>query len=177
MATVPLPHLFAVGEVVTADNINTYNSGITFVENQPLCVMYQVGVQSIPNTTVTAVIFDTNEVDTYNGHSLVTNPTRYTAQVAGWYQLSGVGAFAANVTGYREAAWNKNGAAIPASASLVMAVTATGVGTLVPAPTRSVFLALNDYVELVVQHNSGAGLNTSVAAQQQSMATIRWVHA
>ncbi len=177
MATVPLPHLFVVGEDVTADNINTYNSGIAFLENPPLCVMYQAGVQSITTATITAIIFDTNEVDTYNGHSLVTNPTRYTAQVAGWYEISGVGSFATSATSYRQVSWNKNGSAIAGAATLLNPVTVGGVGTCVPAPTREVFLALNDYVELVVQHNTGAGLNTGVAAGQQSMATIRWVHA
>ncbi len=175
MATVPLPHLFAVGEDVTADNINTYNSGIAFLENPPLCVMYQVGAQSIPNAALTAIIFDTNEVDTYNGHSLITNPTRYTAQVAGWYELSGVGSFASSGGTFRLAAWNKNGTGIAGATSLIPPNTT--VGTAVPTPTREVFLALTDYVELVVEHNIGGASNTSVVAAQQSMATIRWVHA
>ncbi len=175
MATVPLPHLFAVGEVVTADNINTYNSGIAFLENPPLCVMYQAGAQSIPNAALTAVIFDTNEVDTYNGHSLVTNPTRYTSQVAGWYELSGVGSLVSGAGTFRVTTWAKNGTAVPGGSTILPPV--SGVGTSIPAVTREVFLALTDYVELQIEQNTGGALNTSVVAGQQSMATIRWVHA
>lgn len=178
MATVPLPHQFAVGEVVTADNINTYYSGVAFLENPPHCVMYQVAAQSLVTATLTAIIFDTNEVDSYNGHSLITNPTRYTGQVPGYYECSGVVGYAASNTSFRLAGWFKNGTAVAAATAVIQCVTIGGVGTNVTAPTREIFLnGTTDYVELFAEHNIGAGLNTATSAGQQSMATIRWVHA
>lgn len=174
---VPVPANGVAGTDISAAFWNAQvRDSDSFLIGPPHCVMYQTAAQSIANATLVALTFDTNEVDSYSGHSTVTNTSRYVAQVAGWYQCSGVGGFAANVTSFRLAGWFKNGTAVPAAEALIQAVTAAGVGTGVTTPTREIFLNVGDYVELFAEHNSGGALNTATSAGQQSMATIRWVH-
>jgi hypothetical protein len=169
MATVPLPHLFAVGELVTADNINTYYSGISFLENVPIFDGSQATPQSIPNNAFTSVNIDTTVIDTYNGHSNVTNNSRYTAQVAGWYLPTAGATWATNPTGNRDYAFAKNGTAIGATSAAYPTV-ASGVPAGAPN-SRMVFLNIGDYVEFQVLQSSGGALSLSAA-----FFDILWVH-
>lgn len=176
---VPVPANGVAGVDVTAAFWNAQvRDSATFLVGRPHCVMYQNNVQSIVTATLTAILFDTNEVDSYSGHSTVTNTSRYVAQVVGWYLCSGVVSYAANATSYREALWVKNGSGsnVNGASSLIPPVSVGGIGTSVPVPAREIFLNVGDYVELFAQHNTGGALNTLVATGQQSMATIRWSH-
>lgn len=174
MATVPLPHLFAVGEDVTADNINTYYSGISFLENVPIFDGTQATPQSVNNNTFTAVVIDTNVVDTYNGHSTVTNNTRYTAQVAGWYLPTAGAAWNTSAGGgIRDFRFNKNGTAI---AGTLSSYPGTASATTGGSPnSRMVFLNINDYVEFIAFQSSGGALSFDTTTGV--FFDMRWVHA
>lgn len=174
MATVPLPHQFTVGEVVTADNINTYYSGITFLENPPLCVAYANAVQSIPNNTWTSLLFGANKVDTYNGHSVTTNTSRYVAQVAGWYIVSGVAVLGSSGTNVASRL-AVNGTVVLATANTGGALAAASLATA--ACDLPVFLNVNDYVEVQMYQNSGGAVNTSATGVDfTSSMSVLWVH-
>lgn len=173
---VPVPANGVAGVDISAAFWNAQvRDTANFLIATPHCVMYQTVAQTLTTGIVTPITFDTNEVDSYSGHSTVTNPSRYVAQVAGWYQCSGLAAYVANATNYRFAGWHKNGAAIIGSSSLLNN-NGAGFNTCVPSPTRKIFLAVGDYVELCGQQGSGGNLNTAVASDQSSMATITWLH-
>ena len=76
----------ATGDVFTQamwseleDNIN---NGIV---TQLGASVYNSTAQNIPNATMTALTWDTEVSDTDTMHDNVTNPTRLTANTAGWY--------------------------------------------------------------------------------------------
>lgn len=172
MATVPSPHQFAVGEGVTATNINTYYSSLQFLLNPPLFKGTTTVNVSIPNNAFTAVAWNNNVVDTYNGHSTVTNPSRYTAQVAGWYYVTGGVQWANNASGIRDVLFSVNGSIV--SETLNGGWTGwnnSGLSVGLTGLTGPLFLNVNDYVELTVYQNTGGALNVVVG-----MFSVIWVH-
>lgn len=174
---VPVPATAVVTSDVTAAFWNAQiRDTVTFLLSPPHCVMYQTVAQSIPGVTATAILFDTNEVDSYSGHSVVTNTSRYVAQVAGWYQLSGVVAYAnSSATSYRFGTWFVNSTVLQGGGANETSV-ATVSNPLIDPPVREAFLNVGDFAELRAMQNSGGAINTSIGAGQNSMATIRWVH-
>lgn len=175
MATVPVPHQFAVGEVATADNINTYYSGISFLENPPIALIYQnVGQVIGTGTGDTTLTFDSTLVDTYGGHSNTINNSRYTSQVAGWYRANGYCSFGINGTGYRSVGIKKNGTFIQSSVMQGVPSSA-GWGTFA-TPTTYVFLNVGDYLEVIVSQTSGGNLTNVVGAPTGPSLTISWAH-
>jgi hypothetical protein len=176
VASVPLPHQFTVAEAVTSANINTYYSAISFLENPPIAILYQSGsVQAVANNTDVALQLNNTVIDTYGGHSNSTNNTRYTAQVAGYYQVMGTGSLQVNGVGGRLVRLRKNGSTeIPTSAA--EQPPSSDFNCVMSTPSVQLFLAVNDYVEVVMFQDSGGSLNTVTTTQYASGLQIRWVH-
>jgi hypothetical protein len=175
---VPSPANGVAGVDVSAAFWNAQvRDAVTFALNPPICVMYQTAAQTINTGSFAPINFDTNEVDTYNGHSTTTNTSLYVAQVAGWYQCSGVVVFAAHTdTAKRQAGWIKNGTGLPfvASTGGTPNNTSADVDPVV-APTRLIFFNVGDFVQLFGEQSSGANFSTGVGSIA-SMATIQWKH-
>lgn len=144
-----------------------------FFSNVPECICYQAAAQSLTSGTVTAAIFDTNIIDPYTMHSTVTNNTRVTAVVPGRYTIIGVGSYAPNATGARSASLRLNGATnVPASGGGVpTAGAAFATNVLAQA---DVFFNVGDYVELMLDQNSGGALLTQAVAPNNCGLTVRW---
>jgi hypothetical protein len=128
----------------------------------PICRLRRAAAQALANNTDTALSWDTEDVDSHSGHDLVTNPTRYTIQLAGWYQLTGGCGWPTNATGRRTLVWRKNGAVINASSASWVAGTA--VTHSIPARPIIVSCAVNDYIELYARQESGGSLDTTTGA-------------
>lgn len=162
---------FNAGQRLTAALLEPLAVAIT----PPMAVLTRAIAQSISNAAVTpdAISWDTVTKDSAGGFA-AGNPTRYTAQRAGWYQLSGGVGFAANATGIRTAQFTKNGTSIVGTQTKLLAVSG-GIVTAVPAWTVQVELAIGDYVELRAFQNSGAGLNTSTETENRPTMHVRWV--
>lgn len=143
------------------------------LENPPLAVLQQTVTQSIPNGAWNTLTFDTEIVDTYGGHSTVTNTSRYTCQLAGWYRVGGRAAFNGNATGSRGCRVHINGAFIQGAATLVGAGTLAGI----PECFHLLYLNVGDYVEIAGGHNSGGALSTAYAGESASMMYVKWEHA
>lgn len=143
------------------------------LENPPLAVLQQTVTQSIANGAWGVLTFDTEITDTYNGHSTVTNTTRYTCQLAGWYRVTVRAAFATNATGSRGARVHKNGSYIQGGANLM------GAGTLnaIVEVSHILYLVPGDYVEGAGGQNSGGALSTAYANEGASMMYVERVHA
>jgi hypothetical protein len=113
-------------------------------------------VQSIANNAWTTVTFNSEQTDTLGGHDNATNPSRYTATVAGWYQLHATVSFAVNATGNRGLKFLTN-----ATTSWGRTLTPS-VSTNSPTVSSStlVFLNIGDYAEVQIFQTSGGALDT-----------------
>ncbi|MEV6833471.1 hypothetical protein AB0N17_02900 [Streptomyces sp. NPDC051133] len=180
MANLAIPTLTApsVSNYDTAAwwNANVYQL-LTYGLNPPIFVGTQTIAQSVATSTWSAITLDTEQQDTYGGHSTTTNSSRYTAQVAGWYTVCGVVTWTQNSTGRRGARLHVNGSSVAGSAQLfapASGTTFTGVMTAV----RAVQLGVGDYVEVAGTQSSGSALSTGVAAggDLASALYVAWAH-
>jgi hypothetical protein len=173
---VPSPRTFAVSEVEVASYLNSIRDALLFLLNPPIGQFYQSAAQSVPNAGWTSLTFDLTDRDTYGGHSNVTNNSRYTAIVAGVYELTGGGGFATNATGTRDVAWAKNGVLLSAPGATGTSNAVTGLQSAVDVPTLQIFLNVGDYVELQAFQSSGGNLNTATG-QYGCLMGVKFVHA
>src|SRR3954464_12200317 len=111
---VPVPANGVAGVDVTAAFWNTQvRDSVGFLVAPPLFKGKHTTAQSTTSSIFAPIACDTNTVDTYGGHSTVTNNSPYVAQVSGWYFVSGGGQWANNGTGVRDGQIAVNGAALP----------------------------------------------------------------
>lgn len=153
-------------------NSNVYSGG-TFLTNPPIFSGYQSTAQSIPNSALTAVSIDTSVVDSYGGHSNVTNNSRYTPQVGGYYIVVGSYGCAANATGNRFVQIYKNGSLVNLGQNGGQAANAANAGS-----TQVLTIVLcngtTDYLEVYAFQNAGGALNTNPS---QTGMQVFWLHA
>jgi hypothetical protein len=176
MGTVPTALTYVTGQILTASQLNG-NPGATwgaFVLSGPAALLRQTSGQSIPNNVGTAVTFDAEDLDSDNGHSTVTNTSRYTAQTAGWLWVAGLVAHGSSTAGdNRGCFWAVNGVTLNASNVAIPPRGGTGA-TTIPAITRLIQVAAGDFVELMAIHNAGAALSTLAAGQNQCSMSVWW---
>ena len=136
---------------------STYVSKTTI----PAFRLYQSTPQTITTATNTALLFDSEDLDTDNGHSTVTNTSRYTATVAGWYMVTGTLQIAHNTTGNRIVFIRKNGST---TINQVGRQTSSATNTLGLQIGTMVYLnGTTDYLELMAFQSSGGNLDTLTA--------------
>src|SRR3954451_20152624 len=115
--------------------------------------VYKNATQSIPNSTFTAVTFDSEDTDDMSAHSTVTNTSRLTVPtgMGGVYFISASVPFAANATGTRQAVLFKNGVVFATCGGLP-----GSAGNIVVAHTVALVpLAAADFVEVFAFQDSG----------------------
>ena len=156
----------------TPELLNNINIGL--ILNAPAFIGYQGTTQSIANTSWTSLNLDVESFDNYNGHSNVTNNSRYTCQVPGWYTVHGVYAPNGNTTGFRAARIAKNGSPILGHASYSGQPTSSGIGVI--TPVKDVQLAVGDYVEIQGWQSSGGSLGTDIDVDMRSGLWVRFSH-
>lgn len=155
-----------VGQIVfsTSDTrlwrcTNTTPTWVVF-SGGPTWAIYRATAQSITHNTWTFVNFDSEDTDTGNMHSTVTNTFAVTINQAGLYALSGKGGFVSNNTGVRAVRLTRNGNVINGSSVIVNAT--QGQVTSMATPTCYVQCANSDVLGVQVWQQSGGGaLNTS----------------
>lgn len=153
---------WTVGQLVTAALMNSNIQALgNFVLAPPLASTYGSLGQSIPNNTLTPVLFDTNVLDSDSGHSTTTNTSRYVCQVVGTYLIFGALAFASNATGARNATAAKNGTVV----SYIQGQIPANAATTTTTPYIGILpLAAGDYVEVWALQSSGGSLSTAGGA-------------
>lgn len=157
----------------TLELLNSIN--VQFALNPPAFSGYQTTTQSIPSSVWTPLSIDTTYFDNYTGHSNSTNNSRYTAQVAGWYTVSGAYVATLNNSGNRGARIQVNGNPVTGVASFLAAAANTNA-TAVPTPTSDVHLNVGDYVEVAGWQNTGSALNTGNFTDVASTLWVRFSH-
>ncbi|MDH6108857.1 hypothetical protein P3T36_002988 [Kitasatospora sp. MAP12-15] len=172
---IPIPASAVPGQFITGAlwNANVFN-GLTYLLNPPIFVGTQAVSQALPNSSWTPISFDTTVIDTYSGHSNTVNPSRYTAQVAGWYTICGNFVTVPNNTSIRAAQIQVNGNPIPGMSNYSIAL--NGFETSALTAPRDVYLNVNDYVELSGWQGSGAALGGATGTMRSSL-YCRFSHA
>jgi hypothetical protein len=177
----PVPYQWSVGDVATAALLNAQLfTGLSFLLNPP---MFEA-VQATTKTTVasgtswTALNFsDAAGIlsDTYGGWSS-SSPTRYTAQVPGWYWVSGGACFVTNSTGNRGVRIAKNGTGYQGGGTIIGGA-AVSQDTAIATPVRKVYLnGTTDYVEIHCLQTSGANLSTDITGDVCSYVSVFFAH-
>lgn len=184
MATIPVPHTWIAGDDATSTVMQTLTdtglwnlgSATSGGSKKPLAVLRQTVAQSIATGAFAALTFDTEDADYDNGHSTVTNPTRYTGASPGWHLVKGVYGTASSASGRRLVGIRKNGtgAGNPTDAR---ADAAAAASVQVFMCIGLVFLnGTTDYVETVCLQDSGGALLTNVAGTDgQPRMEVWWV--
>lgn len=160
---------------VAADMFTQQVGGlVAFQLGGPLAVLRQATNQAIPNGAWTAVTWDTIDVDTAGAWSS-SHPTRYTAQITGWYEVDARVDFIAGTTAFRSLAFQINGYVNSVDrCGKVQVPPASGVDTSLTTST-CLFLAAGDYLEAICYQFSGA--SSSLASQDGvSIMAVRWCH-
>jgi|SRR6188508_307647 len=154
--------------VATGDEIRA--SDFTALEDltirRPRCRVVQSTIQSIPDNTATAITFTTEDDDPLGFHDTVTNTTRITPTIAGWYRCTGTyfsATLAASTPGLHAVFFRKNGATSipPGKRSLNQSIV---VSPGVSCTTQIQFNGTTDYIELMALQDSTGAVNTAVSA-------------
>lgn len=140
---------------VTSDPAGEANISARFIGAQ---VSNSVA-QAVPDATATALTADTESFNTDSLHSTVSNTSRITVPVTGYYLLNCNVYFAANTTGKRVVDFRLNGTTFFGTS----AVDPDGSLTDPNIPiTAIVLLAATDYVEVIAFQNSLGSLNVTL---------------
>lgn len=176
MTNLPVPVLpnEVPGNFMTSSLINTIGlNGLGFILNPPCAILGQATAQSVGSGgSAVAVTYDTESLDSYGGHSVTSNTSRYTGQVAGYYFVVGAVSYATNATGNRLAELHKNGSTFGAQQVFQSPTTSNGATVQV-----SGIVQLNgstDYVETYTYQTSGSTLSTSTSSTSMY---VFWIHA
>lgn len=170
---VPVPASEQAGNLITGAiwNANVYN-GLTYLLNPPAFWGYQTAAQTLTANVPAAILLDSEQADTYGGHSTTSNTSRYVAQVAGYYfALGSVVWTNTSSTGIRVAQLYKNGSAVNAAYSSFGA-TSFNASALTAGIVQ---MNANDYIELFA--NQSVAVNTQASAPQYSSLLLWFMHA
>jgi hypothetical protein len=173
----PTPYQWQVADIGSASLLNAQLfNGLTYMLGPPVFVGYQATVQSIPNSSWTALSLDATTTDPYGGHSNSTNNSRYTCQagVAGYYTCCGVYASASNSSGFRAVTLQVNGTHVVGSS--VYSPNNGSVEVGVATPVKDVYLNAGDYIEVAGWQSSGGALNTILDVDLRCGLWVRFSH-
>lgn len=163
MATIPTIPTEVPGNFWTSAlwNANILN-GLGYLFSPVRFKGYSATTQTIGSSvTSTVLTLDTEIVDSDNGHSTVTNTSRYTCQTAGLFYVSGsctIGPTTGSTTGTRTIQIFLNGAGVTGSAVQAAPSPLNGTGVFT---STTVQMSVGDYVEIAFWQNSGSSQTTS----------------
>lgn len=118
--------------------------------------VYAGAAQTCTTGVAANLAMNTEDTDPKLMHDTVTNNSRVKAVTAGRHEVKGSVSWVSNAAGFRQLAIIKNGATVIA-VNKIPPVNGSGTVQQVQA---SVYLAVNDYVELQVVQTSGGNLDT-----------------
>lgn len=167
------PKTWTAGEIVTAANMNQQvRDNISFLANPPACRVYNnANISTTSGASALALTFNSERYDTDGMHSTSVNTDRITINTAGLYVITADVWFASNATGRRAAFVNLNG--IVTITGLVISATNGDDTDMNLATTYK--LAAGDYLQVLVQQNSGGALNVRGVGNVSPEFSATWV--
>ncbi|WP_194923210.1 hypothetical protein [Catenulispora pinisilvae] len=159
---------------ITAALWNQYQYAVGFHSHPPTALLTQNTLQSVPSASATRILFDNAIRDSDAGHSITTNPSRYTAPIPGLYHICVFGSLEGGSAGggERSLAIVLNGGAY--WVLHLLAPSSYGAGSFVGSAQVEIPMNIGDYVEASFYQDSGTTLSTSISYYQARMG-IRWV--
>ncbi len=160
---------------VAAERMMYRYNGSAWVRTAPFvprAELRQSTLQSIGSSTFTALLFQTEDYDSHNGHAA--NAAEYVIPT-GWsgkYKLRGGMAFDAAVGGGRQVRWTRNGSPIARGSCAV--ANDSSVNLVVPARSITTDCSAGDIIRLEAWHNAGGSINTNVISENQSYMSVEW---
>lgn len=179
MATIPTVPSFVTGETPSIAKLNQLAACVSFACVLPAyCALS--GSQTLTSGSVAALTWTTG-TDRDGGHSNSVNPTRYTAQTAGYYSMSCSVTFAGNTSGGRLAYFQvTTGSGNPGGAGIT-----TLFGDKASPPPSSAgrlarldlgittpYMYAGDYVEVYAEQTSGSSLSTASCYWELALASL-----
>ncbi|WP_219512701.1 hypothetical protein [Nonomuraea ceibae] len=164
-----------MGELLTAAKMNTdLRNGLNFLlSGKPLASLGKSAGQVFNDSAFNVVTWDTEAIDRDNGHSNVTNNSRYVSQTAGWYRASVILGWSSNfAAGARQAYLRKNGGV---GGSLLGSTIGDAAGNFTTTTVTGLyFLAVNDYVDVQAMQASGGVIEVN---SNYARFEVEWVGA
>ncbi len=166
------------GQIVTNSfTVAQWCDGLIFALNPPVCQVFASVAQSIPDSTPTGILYDSENLDPYGMHSTTSNTSRIIPTAPGWYEVSGGAVYAPNASGSRKCQPYQNGLPINYASGQVPASPGGSDGTAVACPTVTLFFnGTTDYVQLVAYQDSGGALNINPSTSNESFLRVKWSH-
>lgn len=166
-----MPGLFQVGDLVTADLLNS-------ATYRPMCKLHQTVSQTgIATGTDCVLTFTTEDIDPEGWHDNVTNNSRVTPNIAGLYEVTVIGVWVATTGQITStfASIYKNGAQYSrAGNDKPDAASSQNTGT----PTWVDILSMNgttDYIQGSIQYGGTGPQATNVSGSGQSCLIVRYL--
>jgi hypothetical protein len=151
--TIPL---FFAGDQVAATDLNTID-----LREPPICIAKASGTPTVTIPTGGGpVALDTDVLDPLNWHNPVTNNSRITPTINGYYQCIGNVQFIGGTGGTNPRRWaaiRQNGST--QNFGVVMAASGGAVNMGAQVVLNLVLNGTTDYVELMAGQDSGASIN------------------
>ena len=122
-----------------------------------MVIVRRGATQSIANNTITALSFDTQDVDT--DACFAPTSTNITVNTTGIYLLTASVQYAANASGVRELGFRKNGTIIDTGFGPLAANTPATANAAVITVTGMASFVATDIITLYVFQNSGVALD------------------
>lgn len=149
----------ASSEVQVTSNRIRFHDGTAvrdlWAVNPPAARAFHNANQSINNTTATTLAFNSERFDTDTIHDTATNNSRLTCKTAGKYLVFAHVQWASGAGTYRQTNLFLNGAT-----NIAIVIGPPSSGNVTYQHVSTVYdLAVNDYVEIIVQQDSGGALN------------------
>lgn len=152
-----------LGPEYVQDQVQQFQQLNTMLQMQR-CRAYNDAAQVIATGAFVPLTFNTNvfDISTPIGiHSVTTNPTRFTAQANGYYQISGQVAYDADITGtFRLLRAYKNGVDLSPIVQVSQAPVLGGVNGVTIQIVASIQLVYLDYIEFIVRHDGAGNIPT-----------------
>jgi hypothetical protein len=179
MGTIPAVPVFPAGLAASSAGLNELCTAITWcMSGKPLCQLTQNAAQTIANTTLTAVAWQSMIINRDSMWSSSAN-TRATANTPGIYLAAASVIYATHsvssacYTMFRVTTGSNN----PAGSGLQTYLAAAtqnndGVAWGAASQTLTPYMYDGDYVEVVTWQNTGVSVTTLITAQGPSWFTI-----
>lgn len=148
------------GNAILATDHSAAFTNINNLRVPPMCRATKNATQSIPHATGTAITFATEDYDTDDMHSTLSNTSRITINTAGIYLVSGFVLTTATTAPYNYTYVWKNGTQFSGNSATV-AMTSDAANAKFGWFSIPLSLAVNDYVELAYYQNSGGAINVT----------------
>lgn len=171
--------LVAAGSITTAGtNVGTELASLLTklnkLNNPARARLRTVTPPSCTTGTFTAITWDQEDLDSANGHSSVTNNSRWTCPAGfdGDYLLLGGSGFSSGVINNKFLKWQVNGVDVSSGASSYPAQ--SGNASVFNARPKEVTLTAGDYVELFVQHFHGSTVSPDATSCYMDIRQLRY---